>query len=306
MAKAAKYRKRRARTKSTKKASKALVKTIIGGLFFLIIFVFTTNDIFSKAKPQIAQSVPTPTIFPTPTVIPSPTSAPSPTSPPKPAGFCLNVPVLFYHHIQPQSQAAAKGQTSLSVDNGIFDQQMAYLVSHGYQSITVKQLADALVTHSGLSAKSIAITFDDGYRDNFDYAKPVLSKYGLTGNLMLATGLTGGSDYLTWDDVVQMKNSGWYITDHTWSHYSVNKGPADKIKFEIETARQQIQDHTGQPSNIFTYPYGSFGNTAINILKQDGFEAAFTTNPGTYQCDSFIMTLHRTRIGNAPLSSYGF
>ncbi len=281
-------------------------------LFFFLGFaalLFYKKDLQKSTaeKKVLAINVsPSPTPIP-PTPTPTPTPTPEPTATPVPKGYCLNVPVIFYHHIQPQQMAKDKGQTSISVDNGMFDLQMGYLSSHGYAAITVKQLVDALIGHSGVPAKSIAITFDDGYKDNFENAFPVLQKYHLTANLMLATGLMGGPDYLSWDQVKQMAGSGlFYFTDHTWSHYSLGKGDPAKIKFEVDTARDQIQQHTGQTVNIFTYPYGTFTPQAISFLQQDGFVGAFSTLPGTLQCDSFLMTLHRTRIGNAQLSAYGF
>ncbi len=222
-------------------------------------------------------------------------------------GFCLHVPVLTYHHIQPQSTAIALKQTSLNVDNGIFAQQMAYLAAHGYTTLWAPDLINALRSHSGLPPKSILITMDDGYADNDTYALPILRQYGFKANLMLSTGLVGSnSDMLSWGQVQDMKNSGvYYLTNHTWSHYPIAKGSYDKISYEIDTAATQIKQYTGQDVNIFTYPYGSFSNSAISTLQQKGYLGAFSTIPGQYQCDSFIMTLHRTRIGNAPLSSYG-
>jgi len=272
------------------------------GLFIVFAFLFSNVKLAKQTAKKEQVSI---VAKATPTQTPSPTLTPTPTPIPKPLGFCLYVPVLFYHHVQPQAQAAAKGQTSLSVDNGIFDGQMQYLSSHGYNSITVEQLVTALRTHSALPPKSIAITFDDGYNDNADFAAPILSKYGLHANLMLATGLVGGSDYLSWDQIQNLKNQGWFFTDHTWSHYAINHGTTDKIQYEILTAKQQIQDHLGQNVDIFTYPYGSFNNLSIQLLQQDGFVGAFTTNPGMYQCENSIMALPRTRIGNAPLSAYG-
>lgn len=222
------------------------------------------------------------------------------------SGFCLNAPVLMYHHIQPYSEAQKKLQTSLSVDNIIFDQQMAYLVSNGYSTITAKQLVDAVKTHSPLPSKSIVITLDDGYKDAHTYAYPILQKYHLTANMMISTGLVGGEDYLSWEQIGEMSRSGLvYFTDHTWSHYSLGNASSDKITFEIMTAKQQLEDHTGQKVDIFTYPYGSFSNLVVSILQQNGFIGAFSTIPGFYQCDSFIMDLHRIRIGNASLSAYG-
>jgi len=123
---------------------------------------------------------------------------------------------------------------------------------------------------------------------------------------MIATGLVGGSDYLSWGDIEEMSRSGLiYFTNHTWSHYPIDQGSYDKVKNEVQTGRKQLEEHVSQTVNIFTYPFGSFNNEAIKILREDGVSGAFSTIPGFWQCDSFIMTLHRNRVGNASLSEYG-
>ncbi|MBI2031075.1 MAG: polysaccharide deacetylase family protein [Candidatus Levybacteria bacterium] len=220
--------------------------------------------------------------------------------------YCLTVPVLTYHRIQPQSIAVEKNQTAGSVDNEIFDQQMAYLSSSGYSTITAEELINALRNHTGLPAKSVVITLDDGYENAYTYAYLIAQKYQIKLNLMIATGLVGNQDFLIWDQIKEMRNSGLvYFTNHTWSHYAVGNGSYEKIQYEIQTAKGQLEQYTGQTINIFTYPYGSFSPNAIQILQQDGFIGGFSTIPGKVQCESYIMTLHRTSIGNSPLSSYG-
>lgn len=234
-----------------------------------------------------------------------PKNTPTPTQVPL-VGYCLHVPVLMYHHIQPELEAVAKGQTALTVDSGIFASQMAYLSQNGYTPIWANELAQALISHSPLSGKPIVITIDDGYKDNIIYALPVLQQYGIKANIMLATGLMGGSDMLSWDDVRTLKNSGLvYFTNHTWSHYAVSKGPQSKIEDEIDTGASQIQTETGQAVNMFTYPYGAFNPNAEATLAKKGYLGAFSEIPGQIQCDSFLMTLHRTRIGNGSLAAYG-
>lgn len=293
-----------------------LLALVVFGLFFYFFinsneianFVHSKNSEEKLISPKSLAGLmpsPIPTFTPTPTEIPTPTLTPTPTPVPL-VGYCLNVPVLIYHHVEPQAQAKDLNQTSLSVDNGMFDHQMEYLKSSGYTTITVKQLIDALITHQSLLPKSIAITLDDGYKDVYDYAYPVFKKYNITANLMIATGLLEGGSYISWSQLQDMYSSGLiYVTDHTWSHYAINNGSNDKIKYEIEIAKKQLENRLGQSVNIFTYPYGAFNNNAINILKQDGFIGAFSTIPGFWQCDSFIMALHRNRVGNAPLSEYG-
>lgn len=255
--------------------------------------IFVLPTVFSYPNQTVAPS-------------PSPTSVPTKTGPTPSLGYCLNVPVLFYHHVQPYSLAKTKGQTALSVDNGAFDNQMAYLASHGYNTITAEKLVTALISKVFLPPKSIVVTFDDGYRDAYEYAFPIIKKYNITANFMIPTGLIGGADYLSWSQLEEMsKNPLVYITNHTWSHYSLPAGNAAKIHMEIETASTQLEQHLGKKSNVFTYPYGTFNSLAIQILKDNGYIGAFTTLPGTLQCDSYIMTLHRTRIGNASLAYYG-
>lgn len=229
-----------------------------------------------------------------------------------PSGFCLQVPVLLYHHIEPQADAALKGQTSLNVDAGIFDQQMAYLASHGYNTISADQLVNAIVSHAQLPAKSIVLTFDDGYLDNYLYAFPVLQKYHLVGNLMVPTGLLGANSgtnsYYTWDQLGQMVSSGLlFAYDHTWSHFAMGTGPAAKDTYELLTGQEQLKQHLGNASPIFVYPYGS-GQTVPwvqKLIHDNGFVAAFSTLPGRYQCESNLLALPRLHIGNAPLSGYG-
>jgi len=222
------------------------------------------------------------------------------------SGYCISVPVLLYHHIRPQAEAALKKQSFLNVDPGFFDLQMKYLTEHGYNTIFADALINSLKTHSPLPEKSILVTVDDGYRDFFTNAFPIIQKYGIKVNLMIATGLIGGEDGMSWDQINQIKQSGLaYFVNHTWSHYAVSNGSADKIQYEIQTGKKQLEENTGQSVNIFAYPYGSFNNNAISILQSNGFSGAFSTIPGFLQCDSYIMTLHRNHVGNAPLSSYG-
>lgn len=242
------------------------------------------------------------TLFTTPTPTPSDE---------KLSGYCLYVPVLMYHHVQPESVAVQRGQTGLTVDPSYFDQQMNYIATHGYTTITAEQLVLALRNHTGVPPKSIVVTLDDGYQDNFDYAFPIFQKYHLIGNLMVATGLLGGvgnNTYYTWDELKQMVQSGLiYTTDHTWSHYPMGSSTPDKDQMEIMTAKEELESHLGNPQTIFTYPYGTgYNNPRVTQeLMKDGFLGAYSTVGGSWQCDSYIYALRRIHIGNAPLSAYG-
>jgi len=221
--------------------------------------------------------------------------------------FCLNVPVLFYHHIEPLATAQRLGHAQLTVDSDYFDKQMAYLSASGYRSLSVDELVDALINHRELPAKSIVVTFDDGYDDNYAYAFQILKKYNISGNFMIPTGLVENKGYTTWSQLKEMAgNPLMHIYNHTWSHASLGGAGKDKIEYEIVTANKQLEDNLGKRVSIFTYPYGSYNQLVIDVLREHGFTAAFSTINGTMQCQSYIFALRRTNIGNAPLSSYGF
>lgn len=221
--------------------------------------------------------------------------------------FCLNVPVLFYHHIEPLAIAQQSGHAQLTVDSDYFDKQMAYLNASGYRSLSADELVDALINHRGLPFKSIVVTFDDGYDDNYAYAFQILKKYNIAGNFMIPTGLIENKGYMTWSQLKEMAgNPLMHIYNHTWSHASLGGAGKDKIEYEITTANKQLEDNLGKRVSIFTYPYGSYNQLVIDVLREHGFTAAFSTINGTMQCQSYIFALRRTNIGNAPISSYGF
>lgn len=233
--------------------------------------------------------------------------APSIPSPTVENDFCIDVPVLLYHHIEPLAQAQAEGHAQLTVDSVIFDEQMSYLTSHGYHTIPADQLVSAMLSRQQLPEKSVVVTWDDGYTDWYTYAYPIVKKYNVIANLMIPSGLIANPDYLTWVQLKEMSSSSNIrVYNHTWSHASLGDATREKIESEITTSQNQLQSQLGIKINIFTYPYGSFSPLAIQVLRENGFIAAFSTIGGTEQCNSFIMALHRTHIGNAPLSAYGF
>ncbi|HEX8931529.1 MAG TPA: polysaccharide deacetylase family protein, partial [Patescibacteria group bacterium] len=204
-------------------------------------------------------------------------------------------------------EAKAQNHASLTVDSNIFDSQMNYLVTSGYHTISSDQVVNALINHQTLPPKSIVVTVDDGYDDAYNYAFPIAKKYNVTLDLMIPSGLINNPGYMNWSQLKEMAgNSLIHVYNHTWSHAALGIADRTKIEFEVSTSQSQLQSELGKSINILTYPYGSFSPLAISILKEHGFIAGISTINGTTQCDSYIMTLHRTHIGNAPLSSYGF
>lgn len=240
-------------------------------------------------------------VIPTPTVTAIPTPTPEPL-----VGFCERVPILMYHHTETTDEVKTDGHSNLNVTAEWFDKQMAYLKSRGTSTLTITDVSASLLNKNKISGNSVVLTADDGYDDIYQNAYPILQKYGLHMDLEIIAGLVGNPGYLTWDQIRQMQGSGLvHIYNHTWSHPALAAQKSDKVTYEINTAQTLLNQNLGVTAKIITYPYGSFNNNVISIARGLGFTAGLTTKPGQIQCDSFIMALHRTRIGNAPLSAYG-
>lgn len=256
----------------------------------------STSPLFNVAS--LLAATPTPT--PTPAVLQNEQQ-------PAANDFCLNVPMLMYHHVQPMDIANKLGHGQLTVDSAIFDQQMAYLVASGYKMISSEELVNALFSHQQVPAKSMVITVDDGYDDAYDYAYQTAKKYNFKIDFMIPTGLINNPGYMNWNQLKEMAGNPLVtMYNHTWSHTALGSVDKGTIVREVSEAKKQLQDNLGVNTSVLVYPYGSFNDLAIATAREQGYNAAISTIPGTLQCDSFIMELHRTRIGNASMSYYGF
>lgn len=245
-----------------------------------------------------------------PTITPSPTKILSPTvaletvdNMNKDYGPCAKVNVLMYHHIQDEETATKNGQMKLTVTPEFFRQHLQYIKDNGYNVISPIDLKEFFNGSKTLPTKAVMITIDDGYKDNFEVAYPILKELGIKATIFVATGLLNNPEYMSWGDLNQMKDLV-YFANHTWSHHS-SAGTKEKLTEEIITADKQLNEHGLNPNKIFAYPYGGAGKTAKEVLVANGYEIAFTTVHGNIMCKGKSLELPRIRVGNASLKSYG-
>lgn len=247
-------------------------------------------------------------ITPTLVITPTPTATPTP----KPISFeelnakfgpCTRVSVLMYHHVQNETVAKTKGQTNLTVDTEVFRKQMQYLRDKNYNVIGISDLKNFFDSGTVLPQRSVLITLDDGYKDNYENAYPILKEFGYRATIFIPTGLLNNPDYLSWSDLDSMKDLV-YLGNHTWSHHN-SGGTEEKQNQEIGLADKQLSEHGLNNLKIFAYPYGKPSGNAEEVLKKDGYGIAFTTNHGNVMCKKQSLELPRIRIGNGLLSNYG-
>ena len=188
------------------------------------------------------------------------------------------VPILVYHSVEPKG---TKKETKMAQHYHIypenFEAQMQYLKDNGYTPITLGALADHYLNGSDIPAKSVVLTFDDGWKNQYDYAFPILKKFGYSASFFIISGYPDGNyhAYMTWDDIKALDAAGMEIGSHTVHHVNLAKtSDASKIKSEIVDSKAEIEKKIGHTIQTFVYPeYGQ--NAAVQLVVKDaGYVAA--------------------------------
>lgn len=196
----------------------------------------------------------------------------------------LFVPVLMYHHIRTNPNPSDPVSAALNVTPSQLNEQLSYLSSHNYHTITLSDLSDALDGKISLPENPIILTFDDGYRNFYDNAYPLLKKYNMKAVQFVVTGVLNISSYLTWNQIEEMDKSGLVeFGAHTRHHANLPEFSQKAIVDEIRGSKIDLENHLKKPVSWFAYPYGSYSDFIMRIVKNAGFKGAASTVYGAVQ-----------------------
>ncbi len=191
--------------------------------------------------------------------------------------------VIIYHSID-------RSGSCISMAPAEFERQMGFIKDAGYAAITLSELLEGFNKGKEMD-NSVVLTFDDGFRNNYEAAFPVLDKFGFKATIFLATGYLGkkcGWDkrsdipdlpLLDWEMVKEMDRSGIDFQSHTVTHPHLTEIPDKKIREELRISRKAIEDRLGKSCAILCYPYGEYDAKVIEVVKEEGFSAAVAIRP---------------------------
>lgn len=236
---------------------------------------------------------------PEPAALRTPELAPArPLASPAPTGREARVPILMYHYISTPPADADRIRIDLSVPPPAFEQHLKYLKDNGYTTISLGDLYDALAGGPPLPAKPVILTFDDGYRDAYENALPLLKKYGMRGTFFIVTDFihAGYPAYLTWPMVQAMHDAGMSIENHTRSHADLRRRADDFLVWQILGGIESIQAYTGRRPQFFCYPGGFFDDNTVRVLQSANVLAAVTTQYGKTHSLGDSLTWSRVRV----------
>lgn len=202
------------------------------------------------------------------------------------------VVVLNYHKIDNMN-------ISLSVLPKDFEAQMAYLKENDFHAITPEELYSALSGNTELPENPVLITFDDGYEDNYVNAYPILKKYGFKGTIFVITSFLDKNmkNYITWDQAAEMDASGIIsIQSHTVTHRSMTELSDDQLRRELVDSKEAIETHLHKKVNFIAYPTGTYNLHIAQLVKESGYEGAFTIKYGNVDKASNLYALERVPV----------
>ncbi len=209
--------------------------------------------------------------------------------------------ILMYHSI-------GDNKAFFTVRPDMFDTQMRYLKERGFSVVPLRALIKKMQTGESV-AGYVAITFDDGYKDNFDIALPILKKYGFPATIFVISGLIGQArryisedslDIMTADDMRFLGHTGLIdVMPHSVSHRKLAKVAATDAIKEIENSRAAIESITGASADIFAFPKGSFSQELSLYLRDHGWAGAITVREGIVKADDDVFTLKRNSIDSS-------
>lgn len=198
---------------------------------------------------------------------------------------------LCYHSVNDVD----KNYITVSAQN--FRAQMKFLSEESYRTIGLNDLVDGQA-----DGKSIVITFDDGYRDNYENALPIMKEFGFKGTIFCIGEKIGQVGYLTKEQIAEMVKSGFEFGSHTLSHRDLPALSAEEKWNEIKVSKSFLSNELQLEIDYFCYPRGLYDQESIELIKKAGYRAACSNTPGSNgiskngkKIDPYL--LKRTEIG---------
>lgn len=225
--------------------------------------------------------------------------------------------VLMYHKVNDHPG------NSVTVPVSLFDEQMAQLRELGYRPVSLDDVRAYYLEGVPLPPKAVLITFDDGYRDNLENALPILRRYGYPAVLFAPVGYLGDSrplphdehlarrgianPTLDWSDLPALEAAGVRVESHGIGHRPLADLDLDEAAREITLSKLRLEEALGRPVRAFAYVKGSeahYRPVHLSLLRQAGYELAFTSISGANGPGADPLQLHRYNVEPYPARTF--
>ncbi len=225
--------------------------------------------------------------------------------------------VLFYHRVNPYPMdKLGLVSREITVTPEAFAAQLAYLKKKGFHSLSPQELKEQIECNAPRDPKAILITFDDGYRDNYIWAAPLLRYFGFSGIVFVTTDFVGresidsesGGDapgcgqFLTWEQIKEMQGDGMIFGSHTCTHQLLTGLENSKLEEELRESSRLLRERLNPEVMLFAYPGGDVNERVERAVVDAGYDGAFTTVPGDNAVGVAKSLLRRTEVSASDTS----
>lgn len=205
----------------------------------------------------------------------------------------LEIPIFLYHHIVKEKSEIQYDY--MQTTEKTFEEQIRGLENLGYHFISYQDLIDYNNGQKKLYKKSCVLTFDDGCRDIYTNAYPILQKYNIPFTMFVVTNAVGADGCASWEELKEMQDSGLaLIASHSTNHTEFNKLSVAETLENVDSSYKALEENLGeQKTKIFTYPYGLYSQEQLEPLKEEGYVINLTDNKINKSKDLNLYGLHR-------------
>ncbi len=200
------------------------------------------------------------------------------------------VTVVLYHRVSDDAR------DNLTVGIEQFERQMALLARHCRPVSLQQVLAMERVPRS--DRPLVAVTFDDGYRDNATNAAPILQRHGIPAAFFVSTGIVGSTRpfphdvrrgnaaiaNMSWDDIRSLHRQGFEIGSHSVNHADCAAETSAQVQVELDRSRDDLRRELGVHDLVFAYPYGGrqhMTDERLQLVRLAGYSACLSAYGGS-------------------------
>lgn len=208
------------------------------------------------------------------------------------SGQAITVPIIVYHSVRPNYPGQTAAIKRYTTEPDVFEKELIYLKNKNYHTISFNEVLEYFDSGKPLPSKSVILTFDDGWENQYVYAFPLLKKYGFTGTFFIFTNAVGHKHFMTWDQIKELDAAGMTIGGHTKTHpYLTKITDPQKLTNEISGGKKIIEEHLGKTIQTFAYPFGFYNNTVVQAVKDAGYRIGRTSSAGINHTQKDLLTL---------------
>ncbi|MFH1380930.1 MAG: polysaccharide deacetylase family protein, partial [Candidatus Omnitrophota bacterium] len=172
--------------------------------------------------------------------------------------------VIMYHSVARPNTALSTSGGKLNVLPEAFARQMKFLHDQNYNVISLDDFIDRIKSGKRIPHKTLTITFDDGFKNIFVEAYPVLKKYNFPATVFVVTDSIGKDKFLSWQDIAVMQRNNITIGSHTISHRFLTEISSDDVHRELAGSKKILEEKTGTKIKFLSYPAGRFNEQIKN------------------------------------------